>query len=415
MLQFNMLFLKNLNNSDWGHLLLAISMASIHFAPALSSLFLILFLLIAIRKNLISTEVQPKKYLTLQGFYILFFFGILISDAQFEGGIDRSSANVQVALPLFLLPMLIRYGQINDTEWKRVWYLYALPLIWTLIPVALNYLANSDFLSQMVLESKPLPLYSRVYHIEYSLLITVVLLFLTLIWIKHEELRTPFFTVNYVLLWIGLHLISARTGLLSYWLGTVWLILKHSEGLKLSKIKWILAICGLFLLFIPTVKNRIINSYQDIQTTITGGDINHKSFGQRVEAWKATSRLIKEKPLTGVGSNAFSPKLMGEYEEMGSTLRPSNWIGPHNQWLQWAAEYGLIALFIGLLLLGMQMYYWQEQVIRILWVLVLGTASLFESIAERQAGVLAIVVFTVLMASIASKEKRDKVSASVAN
>ncbi len=415
MLQFNMLFLKNLNNSDWGHLLLAISMASIHFAPALSSLFLILFLLIAIRKNLISTEVQPKKYLTLQGFYILFFFGILISDAQFEGGIDRSSANVQVALPLFLLPMLIRYGQINDTEWKRVWYLYALPLIWTLIPVALNYLANSDFLSQMVLESKPLPLYSRVYHIEYSLLISVVLLFLTLIWIKHEELRTPFFTVNYVLLWIGLHLISARTGLLSYWLGTVWLILKHSEGLKLSKIKWILAICGLFLLFIPTVKNRIINSYQDIQTTITGGDINHKSFGQRLEAWKATSRLIKEKPLTGVGSNAFSPKLMGEYEEMGSTLRPSNWIGPHNQWLQWAAEYGLIALFIGLLLLGMQMYYWQEQVIRILWVLVLGTASLFESIAERQAGVLAIVVFTVLMASIASKEKRDKVSASVAN
>lgn len=415
MLQFNMLFLKNLNNSDWGHLLLAISMASIHFAPALSSLFLILFLLIAIRKNLISTEVQPKKYLTLQGFYILFFFGILISDAQFEGGIDRSSANVQVALPLFLLPMLIRYGQINDTEWKRVWYLYALPLIWTLIPVALNYLANSDFLSQMVLESKPLPLYSRVYHIEYSLLITVVLLFLTLIWIKHEELRTPFFTVNYVLLWIGLHLISARTGLLSYWLGTVWLILKHSEGLKLSKIKWILAICGLFLLFIPTVKNRIINSYQDIQTTITGGDINHKSFGQRVEAWKATSRLIKDKPLTGVGSNAFSPKLMGEYEEMGSTLRPSNWIGPHNQWLQWAAEYGLITLFIGLLLLGMQMYYWQEQVIRILWVLVLGTASLFESIAERQAGVLAIVVFTVLMASIASKEKRDKVSASVAN
>ena len=415
MLQFNMLFLKNLNNSDWGHLLLAISMASIHFAPALSSLFLILFLLIAIRKNLISTEVQPKKYLTLQGFYILFFFGILISDAQFEGGIDRSSANLQVALPLFLLPMLIRYGQINDTEWKRVWYLYALPLIWTLIPVALNYLANSDFLSQMVLESKPLPLYSRVYHIEYSLLITVVLLFLTLIWIKHEELRTPFFTVNYVLLWIGLHLISARTGLLSYWLGTVWLILKHSEGLKLSKIKWILTICGLFLLFIPTVKNRIINSYQDIQTTITGGDINHKSFGQRVEAWKATSRLIKEKPLTGVGSNAFSPKLMGEYEEMGSTLRPSNWIGPHNQWLQWAAEYGLIALFIGLLLLGMQMYYWQEQVIRILWVLVLGTASLFESIAERQAGVLAIVVFTVLMASIASKEKRDKVSASVAN
>lgn len=415
MLQFNMLFLKNLNNSDWGHLLLAISMASIHFAPALSSLFLILFLLIAIRKNLISTEVQPKKYLTLQGFYILFFFGILISDAQFEGGIDRSSANVQVALPLFLLPMLIRYGQINDTEWKRVWYLYALPLIWTLIPVALNYLANSDFLSQMVLESKPLPLYSRVYHIEYSLLITVVLLFLTLIWIKHEELRTPFFTVNYVLLWIGLHLISARTGLLSYWLGTVWLILKHSEGLKLSKIKWILAICSLFLLFIPTVKNRIINSYQDIQTTITGGDINHKSFGQRVEAWKATSRLIKDKPLTGVGSNAFSSKLMGEYEEMGSTLRPSNWIGPHNQWLQWAAEYGLIALFIGLLLLGMQMYYWQEQVIRILLVLVLGTASLFESIAERQAGVLAIVVFTVLMASIASKEKRDKVSASVAN
>lgn len=415
MLQFNMSFLKNLNNSDWGHLLLAISMASIHFAPAVSSISLILFLIIVIRGNLISTEAQPKKYLMLQGFYILFFLGILLYDAQFDGGVDRSWANLQVALPLFFLPMLIRFGQLNHTEWQRVWYMYTLPLIWTLIPVALNFLANSEFLSQMVLESKPLPLYSRVYHIEYSLLITVVLLFLTLLWIKQKELRTPFFTVNYVLLWIGLHLISARTGLLSYWLGMGWLILKHSKGLKSSRIIWLFAICGLFLLFIPTVKNRIINSYQDFQTTLTGGDINHKSFGQRVEAWKATSRLIKEKPLTGVGSNAFFPKLMGKYEEMGSTLRPSNWIGPHNQWLQWAAEHGLITLFMGLLLMGMQLFYWQEQVIRILWVLVLGMASIFESIAERQAGVLAIVVFTVLLTSISPKEKTVKVSGSVAN
>jgi O-antigen ligase len=100
---------------------------------------------------------------------------------------------------------------------------------------------------------------------------------------------------------------------------------------------------------------------------------------------------------------------------MDSTLRPSNWIGPHNQWLQWAAEHGLIALFFGLLLMGMQLFYWQEQVIRILWVLVLGMASIFESIAERQAGVLAIVVFTVLLTSISLKEKTVKVSGSVVN
>lgn len=415
MLRFNMSFLKNLNNSYWGHLLLAISLASIHFAPAVSSISLILFLLIAIRSNLISTEAQQKKQLKLQGLYLLFFIGILIYDAQFEGGIDRSWGNLQVALPLFFLPMFIRYGQLSHTEWKRVWYLYTLPLIWTLIPVAINYLANRTFLSQMVLESKPLPLYSRVYHIEYSLLITVVLLFLTFLWIKKKELRTSFFAVNYVLLWIGLHLISARTGLLSYWLGMGWLMFKNTNGLRLSKLKWVFAIGGLFLLFIPTVKNRIINSYQDIQTTITGGDINHKSFGQRVEAWKATSRLIKKKPLTGVGSNAFFPKLMGEYEEMGSTLRPSNWIGPHNQWLQWAAEYGLIALFIGLLLLGIQLFYYRDRIICITWVLVLGMASIFESIAERQAGVLAVVVFTVLLTSVVPKEKRDKVLGSVAN
>jgi O-antigen ligase len=410
-----MSFQKKLNNSDWGHLLLAISLASIHFAPAVSSISLILFLVVVIRGYLISIEAQQKKHWMLQGLFLLFFAGILFYDAQFEGGVDRSWANLQVALPLFFLPMLIRYGQLNHTEWQRVWYLYTLPLIWTLIPVAINYLANSTFLSQMVLESKPLPLYTMVYHIEYSLLITVVLLFLTFLWINKKELRTAFFTVNYVLLWIGLHLISARTGLLSYWLGMGWLIFKHSEGFKLSKLKWVIAICGLSLFFIPTIKNRIINSYQDIQTTITGGDINHKSFGQRVEAWKATSRLIKEKPFTGVGSNAFFPKLMGEYEEMGSTLRPSNWTGPHNQWLQWAAEYGLIAFLIGLLLLGMQLFYWQNQIIRISWVLVLGVASLFESIAERQSGVLAIVVFTVLLTSIDSKEKREKVSGSVAN
>ena len=410
-----MSYLKNLNKSYWEHLLLAISLSSIHFAPAVSSISLILFLVAVIRGSFISTGAQQKKYWTIQGLFLLFFVGILFYDAQFEGGLARSWANIQVALPLCFLPMLIRFGQLNRTDWKHIWYLYTLPLIWTLIPVAINYLANNAFLSQMVLESKPLPLYSRVYHIEYSLLITVVLLFLTFLWMKQKDVRTAFFAVNYAILWVGLHLISARTGLLSYWLGMGWLIFKHSEGLKLSKLKWVFTICLVFLLSIPTIKNRIINSYHDIHTTITGGDINHKSFGQRVEAWKATSRLIKEKPFTGVGSNAFFPKLMGEYEKMGSTLRPSNWIGPHNQWLQWAAEYGLIVLLIGLILLGMQLFAWQVRTVCILWVMVLGVASLFESIAERQAGVLAIVVFTVLLTSVVTKEKRDKVLGSVAN
>ena len=156
----------------------------------------------------------------------------------------------------------------------------------------------------------------------------------------------------YALLFLALHIISARTGLLGYWLGIlIWVlsVLKSNEALR--KINPWVAIGGVLvvlvlLLQIPSLKNRIVNTGEDLTALFNGGNINHKSIGQRVEAWKATSGIIKESHnfWSGVGTAQFDAQLQESYERQKTSLFVSNRIGPHNQILQWMATYGVFAV-----------------------------------------------------------------------
>lgn len=410
-----MSFLKTLNSPIVDHTLLAGSLAGVHFSPAVSSICLLLFVLLSISKWWFVDTPSKSKF----RWYQWSFLGLLMLFFSIDGfnshSLLESFKNLQVVLPFFAMPSILFSAIHRKTPWSKVWYLYSLPLIWVILPVAVNYWNNQEFLSQMVLESKPLPLYTQVYHIEFSLLITAVLLFLSVLWIEKKEIRSTFFIINYALLWLGLHLISARTGLLGYWLGIGILLLKNRSYLRT---KWVLSLSAILIVcfwVVPSLRNRIVNSYRDIHVILVGGDLNHKSFGQRVEAWKATTGVIERAPNTGIGSIDFNATLMQSYSEMGTRLRPSNWIGPHNQWLQWMAEYGIWAVVLVVLAIAGLFKKWPNNSYKWLWMMPMFFASNFESILERQAGVLAVLSLLFLLAQINPIEKEEKVLDSVVN
>jgi O-antigen ligase len=80
--------------------------------------------------------------------------------------------------------------------------------------------------------------------------------------------------------------------------------------------------------------------------TISGND---SSLGVRLIMWKATSRMIKATPLTGVGAGAWEVDIP-LYQVEGSQLETDYYV--HNEILQLLAEYGLVgwAFLAGLLL-----------------------------------------------------------------
>ena len=72
------------------------------------------------------------------------------------------------------------------------------------------------------------------------------------------------------------------------------------------------------------------------------------SLGVRMVMWRATARMIKARPLSGVGAGAWENDIP-LYQDLGSQLETDYYV--HNEFLQLVAEYGL-AGWLFLLVLG---------------------------------------------------------------
>ena len=103
------------------------------------------------------------------------------------------------------------------------------------------------------------------------------------------------------------------------------------------------AVAGLGL--IPTGNPRIIEEGRGTNALERGfnrtGSISPRdeSLGVRMIMWKATTRLIQQRPLSGVGAGAWESEIP-LYQAEGSQLETDYYV--HNEFLQLVAEYGLV-------------------------------------------------------------------------
>ncbi|NPC54184.1 O-antigen ligase family protein [Caenimonas soli] len=116
------------------------------------------------------------------------------------------------------------------------------------------------------------------------------------------------------------------------------------RGTRLVAVGVLLAtVVGLGL--IPTGDPRIVEEGRGVNALERGvkrtGSIssNDSSLGIRMVMWKATSRVIAQRPLSGVGAGAWESDIP-LYQAEGSQLETDYYV--HNEFLQLLAEYGLV-------------------------------------------------------------------------
>lgn len=300
-------------------------------------------------------------------------------------------------LPLLFLPVL---HPIFADRQKKPWEILslALPFCWISLASVINYAANYKFLNQMVLESKPIPLYSGIYHIEFSVLLAGICLLsiLALGRFRAKEsfagqllLLVTFFNV------ISLHVLSARTGILGFWLalGIVYLLRHGRQVLNLRNLS-VLSLLILGLVLIPSMRNRISNTWEDLGSLGSDADANNKSFAQRWIAWEVAVQAIGEKPLSGYGMGKVWEAMHAEYDKRPPGLRVENRKMPHNQFLDLGVQSGVfvMALFLAFFVAGIRRNYLDKNWGGMGFVILFAIACVFESMLERQAGVITFVV-----------------------
>lgn len=125
-----------------------------------------------------------------------------------------------------------------------------------------------------------------------------------------------------------------------------------------------------------------------------GQDPNGHSFIQRIIYLKASFNLMEDNFWFGVGLGDVHDEFLSYYEKNNSALRGKNRKRVHNQYMSFGVGIGMIGLIIWLFLLYYPIFKLKEnQLLNIIFLLIISISFLTDNTLERQAGVMFFAFF----------------------
>lgn len=161
---------------------------------------------------------------------------------------------------------------------------------------------------------------------------------------------------------------------------------------------------ALFLAF-PTVSGKLT---QAISATGAIDPASDQSSALRRMVWDAATDLIREHPLTGVGTGDIKDELIAVYQEKGYVHAEAKRMNAHSQFLQTAAALGLTGLvsLLLMLLLPLVMSWRAHNGLAFAFFLIVILNWVVESMAEVQAGVVFFTFFAWLLEARTNAESQ---------
>lgn len=147
------------------------------------------------------------------------------------------------------------------------------------------------------------------------------------------------------------------------------------------------------------IKNRILQAYLGLNNYSITNDPNSSSFAQRIEYWKASSKLIKKNFWIGVGTGDMNVAFNQEYKDMKSQLDSRYQRRSHNQYLSIFVAFGLIGFswFLITMILPGIIYPKQNAFLYFVFTSIILLSMLAEDTIESQAGVTFYAFFTAFL------------------
>lgn len=140
-----------------------------------------------------------------------------------------------------------------------------------------------------------------------------------------------------------------------------------------------------------TISNRPLSGRDAIEST-----------AERVLIWDAAYSIIRQNLLFGVGTGDVKDALFAQYDENNFKTGSSKQLNAHNQYLQTFIALGLIGFLI--LLAGFFWPFWfslkNNYLIYIAFIFIVAFNFLFESMLERQAGMMFYAFFNTFLFAI---------------
>lgn len=329
--------------------------------------------------------------------YILYLFGFLYSKNQYYALLD-----LQTKLSLLVFPILfatIDENVLKDKKRKILLYYIIGCLVSTIVLLFYSFYNFSESHSVSEFFYSNLSWYQHAGYLSMFLAFAVGIL-LYHIHVKNivEKISGPVTIVVIVYFGFFIFLLSSKAGILSLiiiLLGYIGVLLYEKQFLKGVTLFLLisLTIWGMFTFFSVT-SSRIMDAQQTISSETVENDAKD-STSERIHIWQSAVSVIKENPLFGVGTGDADDALAEYYEINHYSGALEKKLNAHNQYLQTYIAIGIIGLLIllGMIFIPFYMALKQRIILYILLLFLVSFNLLFESMFERQSGVVFYAFF----------------------
>lgn len=310
-------------------------------ARAIGSVAIFLFTVNALR------DVPPRRWFR-EGWWLLglVWIGMYAVSWFWTDNQEDWNDHIQVKIPFLLLPLafafLPKWGE-KELRWFTV---LLLGIIGGGVCFSLSFLfRDPDALIESYKYSKILrtPVYGD--HITFSTAVAVCVawcFYILPVW--HSRAGKSWVIFMAVFFTLYLHILAAKTGLVGLYLFFIcylfrFLLINWKAGL-LASLLGILGFAGIYH-FVPTFRERINYTRYTYERFFDGHREGHYSDMGRIISYDLSWKLIKERPLTGVGAGDMMDEMSRKYEHYYPGIPDEQKLIPHNQFLTIALATGI--------------------------------------------------------------------------
>lgn len=343
----------------------------------------------------------------------LLFFIVSLAFVAFTPDFQTGVKQLYHRLPWLIIPLSLAAIDKMETVWVHLVMSFLIFVIAISgVIVLINYFSNYEYYSVQIARAKNIP--TPLNHIRYSLMVAFAGLASIYYAVRNPTKLSPYdqkvFIGTAIFLFVLIHILSVRSGLLCYYLGFIYLVLYFASTYKKW---WVLPVFGIGILLMPLIayhtlpsfKNKVFYMKYDIEQ-FSQGKIGHNSDGRRWRSLLMASDLIQNKPLFGYGLGAVENTSVQHYKENYPNVEDYNQKVPHMQFVFTMVEMGgigllflIAAILIPVILIGFRV----KPLYIVLWLIMI-SSCLVENTFESQLGMSQYLI----LGSLLLKQKNDE-------
>lgn len=322
-------------------------------------------------------------------------------------------SNLWAKLPWFIIPLSIAALKPLSKSYFTLLINFIIFIICISgLVVLINYFSNYTFYTEIISKGQHIP--TPLNHIRFSLMAAFAGISALFLWLKSHSDNAKSLKIAYAsasfFIFILLHILAVRSGLVTYYIGILYLIVYFTFT---NKKIWLLPIALALFCIAPFVayynvasfKSKVDYMMYDLQQ-MNASDIGHNSDARRMRAFKIGLEMIQEKPILGYGLGNVDLAVKTYYQEHFSDVEIQNQKIPHNQFMYTFLELGIIgfAVLMFALLFPLLMSLWFKNPLFVVLSLIILASCMVENTLDGQLGLTFYLVFASLLLKLKPNE-----------